>query len=48
VFDPLESADARASQDPDTYFKVMRRNTRDLLQAFGAAAGAGSGGPEGR
>ncbi|MFM7314314.1 MAG: metal ABC transporter solute-binding protein, Zn/Mn family [Cyanobium sp.] len=36
-FDPLESADAGASLDPDTYFTVMRRNTADLLEAFGGA-----------
>ncbi len=33
-FDPLETASDAASRDPATYFKVMRANVADLLQAF--------------
>ena len=35
VFDPLETASAPASRDPGTYLRVMRRNTAELVRAFG-------------
>ncbi|MCS5700803.1 zinc ABC transporter substrate-binding protein [Cyanobium sp. FGCU-52] len=35
VFDPLETGSLESSQDPGTYLRVMRRNTADLIQAFG-------------
>ena len=34
VFDPLETGTAKASTDPDTYIRVMRRNVADLIRAF--------------
>lgn len=35
VFDPLETGSVESSKDPGTYLQVMRRNTADLIQAFG-------------
>ena len=35
VFDPLETGSLESSKDPGTYLQVMRRNTADLIQAFG-------------
>ena len=35
VFDPLETGSLESSKDPATYLQVMRRNTADLIQAFG-------------
>lgn len=35
VFDPLETGDAQAAADPQTYGRVMRRNVADLISAFG-------------
>lgn len=35
VFDPIETGSAAAAQDPGTYLRVMRRNTSDLVGAFG-------------
>ena len=35
VFDPLETGSLESSKDPGTYLRVMRRNTADLIQAFG-------------
>ncbi|MFN9624468.1 MAG: metal ABC transporter solute-binding protein, Zn/Mn family [Cyanobacteriota bacterium] len=35
VFDPMETGSAPASRDPATYFRVMRKNVSDLIQAFG-------------
>lgn len=35
VFDPLETGSLDSSKDPETYLQVMRRNTADLIQAFG-------------
>lgn len=35
VFDPIETGTAAAAQDPGTYLRVMRRNTSDLVGAFG-------------
>ncbi|WP_254217215.1 metal ABC transporter solute-binding protein, Zn/Mn family [Synechococcus sp. CCY 9618] len=35
VFDPMETGSAQAAEDPGTYFRIMRRNVADLLQAFG-------------
>ncbi|NBP32420.1 MAG: zinc transporter substrate-binding protein [Synechococcaceae bacterium WB8_1A_041] len=35
VFDPMETGSVQASQNPATYFKVMRSNVADLIKAFG-------------
>ncbi|MCP9813938.1 zinc ABC transporter substrate-binding protein [Synechococcus lacustris L1E-Slac] len=35
VFDPMETGSMQASQNPATYFKVMRSNVADLIKAFG-------------
>ena len=35
VFDPLETGSLESSKDPGTYLQIMRRNTADLIQAFG-------------
>lgn len=35
VFDPMETGSMPASQNPATYFKVMRSNVADLIKAFG-------------
>ena len=35
VFDPMETGSVQASQNPATYFKVMRSNVADLITAFG-------------
>jgi zinc transport system substrate-binding protein len=35
VFDPLETGSLESSKDPGTYLQVMRRNTADLIEAFG-------------
>jgi zinc/manganese transport system substrate-binding protein len=35
VFDPLETGSLESSKDPGTYLQVMRRNTADLIKAFG-------------
>lgn len=35
VFDPLETGSPESSKDPQTYLRVMRRNTADLIQVFG-------------
>jgi zinc transport system substrate-binding protein len=35
VFDPMETGSLESSKDPQTYLRVMRRNTADLIQAFG-------------
>lgn len=35
VFDPLETGSLESSKNPGTYLQIMRRNTADLIQAFG-------------
>ena len=35
TFDPLETGSEQASQNPETYLEVMRRNVVGLLQALG-------------
>ena len=35
VFNPMETGSVQASQNPATYFKVMRSNVADLIKAFG-------------
>ena len=35
VFDPLETGSLESSKDPETYLQVMRRNTTNLIEAFG-------------
>lgn len=35
IFDPMETGSMQASQNPATYFKVMRSNVADLIKAFG-------------
>lgn len=35
VFDPMETGSMQASQNPATYFRVMRSNVADLIKAFG-------------
>ena len=35
VFDPLETGSLESSKDPGTYLQIMRRNTADLIKAFG-------------
>ena len=34
-FDPLETGSLESSLDPNTYFKVMRSNVTNLIQAIG-------------